>query len=153
MSDPLVLPDRPADWSDRVIGPLADATLTARAACLYALARPPRWIGPAMALRNAVVAPLGLKTGSPDGGGDLLSSLPVARDTPDCFETGLIDRHLTFSVLAEITSRAETARIALTTRIWFNSLFGRIYLLAVLPGHKLVMRHFIRVLGQGADAA
>lgn len=150
MSLHLDIPDRPADWADCHTGPLARPELTARAAFERGLRAVPAWVGPAMALRNLLVRPFGLRTGvgGPPGAGPagFLARLPVLTDRPDLFETGLTDRHLTF------TLRVETApaRIALRTRIWFHSAFGRLYLRAVLTAHNAIVRRLLRSLGKTA---
>ena len=93
--------------------------------------------GWAVRARDAVVGRLGLATVSD---GDLrLDTLPVLQDTPDCFEVGMADKHLTFTLQTDLTGR----HIAVTTRIWFNNWSGRVYLLGVWVPHKLIVRHAI----------
>ena len=136
-------PTRAPDWADTVAGPQSDPNLTARAAFTEALAQPPKWLGAAMALRNLVVAPFGLKRAI-EGEGPFLGRMPVVADTPDHFETGIDDRHLTFTLAV----RRGNGRLGVTTAIWFNSWIGRVYLRVVMPGHILATRHMAgRVAG------
>ena len=99
-----------------------------------------------MALRNLLVAPFGLITGVgrwQDGGAGFLARLPVRHDRPDLFETGLTDRHLTFTIRVE----TQPGRVAVRTLIWFHSVLGRVYLRAVLPAHKAILRRMVARLG------
>jgi len=119
----------------------------ARVAFERALQSAPGWVRPAMALRNALVAPFGLIRGEGEASGsgpDFLARLPVVHDRPDLFETGVTDQHLTFVIRIE----AERATVAARTLIWFHAGLGRAYLMAVLPAHKLLMRHMVAQLGR-----
>ena len=60
------------------------AALDARQAAEKMLTRAPRWIEALLALRNLLVAPLGLKTSAPDepGARDIIGLFPVVRQTP-----------------------------------------------------------------------
>ena len=123
------------DWADTVSGPLRAPGLSAREAFMFALERPPLWLGAAMVVRNIAVAPFGLKTGM-KGKGHFLARMPVVADLPDHFETGMADRHLTFTIATRLSGGA----VGVTTAIWFNSWLGRVYLGLVMPGHILATR-------------
>ena len=144
----LSIPDQPPDWQDRYDGPLAGAHVPARAVFERALAATPGWVRPAMALRRALVAPFGLVTGvgQSDSQAHFLAQLPVAREEDDAFETGLTDRHLTF------TLRTTTApgQVRVETRIWFHAWYGRVYLRLVQPAHMLILRQMMRRLEASA---
>ena len=92
-----------------------------------------------MDLRNAVVGRFGLHT--PDMGQGM-ADLPLVSETPERYELGLEDRHLTFTLETERASDD----VGLTTRIWFNHWTGRAYLAAVLIPHKLIVRAALRRL-------
>ena len=102
---------------------------------MIALDHVPLWLKVAMLLRNIVVAPFGLRT-SLSGKGHFLTRMPIVADTPTHFETGMIDKHLTFTIAV----RKQGNRIGVTTAVWFNSLLGKFYLRAVMPGHILATR-------------
>ncbi len=142
----LDLPDRPEDWADCHDGALVPSGTSARVAFERGLAAAPSWMGSAMALRNIVVAPFGLVTGTgkPTEGADFLAQMPVIEDSPELFETGMTDKHLTFTLRVE----AETDTVAVRTRIWFHSGLGRAYLKVVLPAHNLILRKMVRSLGE-----
>lgn len=137
----LDIPDRPPDWQDAHEGALQPPDTPARVAFRRALDAVPGWGTGAMVLRNLVVAPFGLvrSVGTATPRADFLDRLPVLRDEPDLFETGLTDRHLTFTVRVETTPGHVTAR----TRIWFNNAFGPVYLRTVLPVHNHLMRRMV----------
>lgn len=137
----LVIPPRAPDWRDRHSGPIRADIGAARAAYEEGLARMPGWAGAALAARNKVVSVFGLQTG---GGveGDLMAALPVRSETPETYECGLTDKHLTFTILTEL----KAGRVSMTTSIWFNHWAGRAYLAAVLIPHKIIVKQCINRL-------
>jgi hypothetical protein len=95
------------------------------------LARAPRWIEMLLALRNFLVAPLGLKTSAPDepGARDIIGIFPVVRQTPDRLVAGLNDKHLDFRLVVDVA----------TTLVLTHNLLGRTYLAIIRPFHRLVV--------------
>lgn len=136
----LVCPDRPEDWSDAYQGLMVPPCETARGALMRGLQTMPTWAETLMRLRNRLARMVGLHGGQ--DGASMLARMPVLSESIDRFETGVSDRHLTFTILVEL--RGPEAR--LTTRIWFNHWLGRVYLWAILPFHKAILRHMIRSL-------
>lgn len=128
-------PDRPADWSDCHQGPVRRDISTAREAFEQGFINLPGWVGFALDLRNRIVGLFGLTTEAPDGQ-EMMLNLPVIGETPACYEVGLIDRHLTFTITAELTDQ----RLKMTTSIWYNHWLGRVYLVLVLIPHKIIVR-------------
>lgn len=106
---------------------------------------------PAMGLRNLIVGPFGLATqsarGSSSQGAGFLDSLSVAHEDDRRFVTGLTDRHLTFT----LTTTTTPGQVTVETHIWFENLFGRIYLMAVWPAHHLILRAMLRKLAVGSS--
>lgn len=135
-------PDGPADWQDSHTGPVSPRIATARQAYEEGFLRLPGWVSTAMRLRNRAMARFGLRTEGKGEGQAMMLSLPVLHETPERFEVGLPDRHLTFTILTEKT--ADSAR--LTTSIWFNHWAGRVYLAAVLVPHKIIVKRALRGL-------
>lgn len=133
-------PDRDPDWQDTHRGPVKPTITTARQAFEVGFLNMPWWVNGAMRLRNAVVRRFGLNTG-PDVSNPM-HHLPVLQDSTEVFETGLEDKHLTFSLETVL----QNGQVAATTRIWFNHWAGRLYLGVVLIPHKLIMRHIVRSL-------
>ncbi len=96
---------------------------------------PPPWIKAAMAARNAVVRPFGLKTPrTTERGFPLLD-----RDEREVL-LGLDDRHLDFR--ASILVDGDTAVV--TTRVRFNSALGRAYFAPVRLVHPFVVKAMMR---------
>lgn len=133
-------PDRAPDWTDTHTGRVAPRIITARQAFEAGFTNMPRWVDGAVRMRNAVVRRFGLNTG-PDVS-DPMTHLPVLQERPDVFETGLEDRHLTFSIETVL----QNGQAAATTRIWFNHWSSRLYLAIVVVPHKIIMRHIMRSL-------
>jgi len=134
-------PDGPPNWSDHHEGPVRKDISNARAAYEQGFVSQPKWVDHALNLRNRIVGLFGLATESPDGTA-MMMNLPVVRETVDCYEVGLIDRHLTFTITTELAS----GRARLTTSIWFNHWAGRLYLVAVLIPHKIIVKQMLRGL-------
>lgn len=135
-------PDRPPDWQDSHAGPVSPRIETARQAYEEGFLRLPGWVSTAMRLRNRAMARFGLRTEGQGGDRAMMLSLPVLRETPEAYEVGLPDRHLTFTILTERTAQ----QASLTTSIWFNHWAGRLYLAAVLLPHKIIVKRAIRGL-------
>lgn len=116
------------------------AALDARQAAEKMLASAPRWIEILLALRNFLVAPLGLKTSAPDepGARDIIGIFPVVRQTPDRL-AGLNDKHLDFRLVVDVASAGHTQRITATTLVLTHNLLGRTYLAIIRPFHRLVV--------------
>lgn len=134
----LARPERPPDWADTVSGRLRGGERRARDVFEDALSVTPAWLGAMMVVRNILVRPLGLTTSVP-GDGHFLTRMPVVVDEETHYETGIEDRHLTFT----LATRLRGATVHLTTAIWFHGLAGRLYLAAVLPGHILAVRQIV----------
>ncbi len=132
-------PLRPPDWSDTHRAEARPDLTTARAAYEVALGTMPPWVQGAMNLRNRIVGIFGLATPTMGRG---MADLPVVTETPEAYELGLEDRHLTFT----LETRLEDRTASLTTRIWFNHWTGRLYLAVVLIPHKIIVRSALRRL-------
>lgn len=115
--------------------------LEAGEAARLMLARPPAWIRRLLALRNALVAPLGLKTGpGPDGPRGSIGMFPIESVSPGRIVLGFDDRHLDFRVVVDVAATGVAREVTATTLVRMNNRLGRAYLTAILPFHKLVVR-------------
>ena len=104
-----------------------NATLDAPEAARRAFAGQPGWIAKLLAIRNILVAPLGLKPGAD---GNLPASGRVGIfSSSERVVLGFDDRHLDFR----------------------NSLFGRVYLATVTPFHKLIVPTMLARVSDEAD--
>ena len=131
-------PNRNPDWCDTVYGPMNVKKARCRELFESALREVPAWLSTAMAVRNLVVSPFGLKT-QLEGEGHFLTRMPVVKDEIDYYETGIDDHHLSFT----LALKQHSGSAYLTTNIWFNSWLGKTYLVAVTPGHILATRQMI----------
>jgi hypothetical protein len=110
------------------------------------MGRSPRWVDRLIALRNALVAPFGLKTsgaGEPTGK-DLIGIFPVLTDTPDRLVAGFDDHHLDFRVVIDVAADGAGQQVTATTLVRTNNWFGRSYLTVILPFHRLVVRALLK---------
>ena len=121
------------------------SALDARQATEKMLARAPRWIEVLLALRNFLVAPLGLKTSAPKepGARDIIGMFPVVGETPDRL-AGFNDKHLDFRLVVDVASAGHTQRITATTLVLTHNLLGRTYLAIIRPFHRLVVPAMLR---------
>jgi hypothetical protein len=120
--------------------------LDARIAAQRMMGRSPRWIESLLSLRNALVAPFGLKTsGAGDqGAGGLIGIFPVLIETPDRLVAGFNDSHLDFRVVVDVTASAQGQQVTATTLVRTHNFLGRAYLAIIMPFHRLVVRSLLR---------
>jgi hypothetical protein len=114
----------------------------------------PGWVTSMLALRNAVVSPLGLRTGSERGlstselplcpGGHVAFFAVKARETATGHDEILLgedDAHLDIRLSGLCARDADgEMRFAVTTLVQFHNAFGRLYFVPVRPFHRLMMR-------------
>jgi len=135
-----------AQFSDAFRIALTGHTLVARQAAERMMGRSPRWVERLLALRNALVAPLGLKTsgaGEPRTKG-IIGIFPVLSETPDRLVAGFDDSHLDFRVVVDVSACDDGQQVTATTLVRTNNWLGRIYLAVILPFHRLVVRALLR---------
>jgi hypothetical protein len=105
-------------------------------------ARWPRWIEALLKLRNMIVAPFGLKTsgaGEPASGG-MVGIFPVLSETPERLVAGFNDHHLDFRVVVDVAPAGRDQQVTSTTLVLTHNWFGRTYLAAIMPFHRLIAR-------------
>ncbi len=135
-----------------VAAPALDATRAARAM----LERPPGWVDGLMALRNRLVAPFGLKTsGAPEAkAGEAIGLFPIRSATPERIVLGFEDKHLDFRVVVDVAPAEGGSTVTATTLVRLNNRFGRVYLTAIMPFHKAIVRTMLKGMAVriGGDA-
>jgi Protein of unknown function (DUF2867) len=121
---------------------VADTSLTARQAAEAIFGQPPDWIRGLMAMRNFIVAPLGLKRPNPNEGkrNDRVGIFPVLSDCENRLVGGLDDTHLDFRVIVDVSASRETSFVTVTTLVRTHNLLGRLYLAGVMPFHRTIVR-------------
>ena len=125
---------------------LEGGALDARHAAQRMMGRSPRWVETLLSLRNALVAPFGLKTsgdGEPSAGG-LIGIFPVLSETPDRLVAGFDVHHLDFRVVVDVAAFGQGQQVTATTLVRTHNLLGRAYLAIILPFHRLVVRSLLR---------
>ncbi|MVT65249.1 DUF2867 domain-containing protein [Bradyrhizobium pachyrhizi] len=120
--------------------------LDARHAAEAMVARQPRWIEWLLAMRNFIVAPLGLKTsGAADGAArDMIGIFPVVSETPERLIAGFNDKHLDFRLVVDVASAGAVRSITATTLVLTHNWFGRAYLAVIMPFHRLIVPAMLR---------
>ena len=73
------------------------------------MGRSPRWVETLLSLRNALVAPFGLKTSGAGehAAGGLIGIFPVLSETPDRLVAGFNDHHLDFRVVVDVATSGQ----------------------------------------------
>ncbi len=125
---------------------IAGHSLDARHAAERMMGRSPRWVERLLALRNALVAPFGLKTsgaGEPTAK-DVIGIFPVLSQTPDRLVAGFDDHHLDFRVVVDVSPVGDGQQVTATTLVRTNNWLGRTYLAVILPFHRLVVRALLK---------
>jgi hypothetical protein len=117
---------------------------TMRAIADRALGAPPHWLRALVAVRDAAVAPFGVRTSGelrrarPDR--PRVDFFPILSETTDEIVLGEDDSHLDFrlSLLRQIGSHG--SMLIATTAVRTHNRVGRLYLRAIHPFHILVAR-------------
>jgi hypothetical protein len=116
-----------------------------------ALGDPAPWVGTAMAVRDRVMGGLGVKTSADlrdalvRRGADRIDFFPVLSREAREIVLGADDRHLDFRLSLLLSpDRGGRETLTATTLVRFRSGLGRLYLAAILPGHRLVVRSALR---------
>ena len=127
-----------ADWFDRYEMRLDDDALSAGAAARLILANPPAWAGRLMQLRNGLVRLAGLRGVAMKAGGEA-GGFPILEESPERCVLGFDDRHLDFRIVFYIRQTGAGGLLGVTTLVRRHNLFGRAYLAAVGPFHRMIV--------------
>jgi hypothetical protein len=143
-----------AQFADTFRIATGNATLNARQAAERMLGQQPSWIAALMKLRNAIVAPLGLKTPSHAKtiAVNSIGAFPVITETPDRVVAGFDDKHLDFRVIVDVSGVSPDREVTATTLVLTHNLLGRVYLAVIMPFHRLIVPAMLRqIAGQPQD--
>jgi hypothetical protein len=134
--------------------------VSARTFAEAVLASSPRWVAGLMALRNAIVRPLGLIATRPalehaaaNGGGARIGIFPVLAEAGDEVLLGLDDRHLDFRLSARVLADGRERLGVVATLVGFHGALGRAYFVAVRPAHRLIVPAMLRAGARRLAAA
>lgn len=111
-----------------------ESNLPPREAAMRGLSLP-GWARGLLRLRNALVAPLGLKTEA-DPGIESVGLFPIRKDDGREFVIGLDDRHLDFRIVV----LRDGGRLYMSTWVHPHNIWGRAYLRLVMPFHVLISK-------------
>lgn len=142
-----------ATWADTFTLDVPQGGLDAERAARLALDRIPGWARTLMRLRNRLVHPFGLKpapdeTLPPEAA---IGMFPMIEKSPDRVILGLNDKHLDFRIVIKVGDlRSGGQRVSVTTLVKVNNGFGRAYLAAVMPFHKLLVPVTLRQIRKAA---
>lgn len=122
------------------------SSLNAREAAERMFHQQPRWIAMLMRLRNAIVAPLGLKTPShaKTSTADSIGLFPVITETPERIVAGFDDKHLDFRVIVDVSGTVPDREVTATTLVKTHNLLGRVYLAVIMPFHRMIVPAMLR---------
>ena len=123
-------------FADRYALAIPGAPVDAREAAERAFSRSPRWVEALGALRNLLVAPLGLKPGV--AGANKVGIFPVVSQSPDRLVLGLDDRHLDFRLVVDAVGHGGGTLVSATTLVRPHNALGRFYLGLIMPFHRLI---------------
>jgi hypothetical protein len=140
-----------ADWADCYQLRVDDRMMTAGDAARAMLGHFPAWVRVLMALRNALVAPLGIKPSTAHSPGDMemIGIFPVVSRSPSEIVLGFDDRHLDFRAVITVEDDGDGRLVSATTLVKRKILIGRLYLVAITPFHNLVVRSALGRLKPG----
>lgn len=130
-----------ADWADCYSVIVDQPFPTARDAAEAIVAAFPKWTSPALALRQVLVTPFGLKGSDRSSSGNgKVGIFPIILEDERALVAGMDDSHLDFRIVVEIIEMNGRQRVSLATLIKRHNLIGRIYLPSVLPFHRAIIR-------------
>lgn len=134
-----------ADWADCWQVTVSSPFANAREAAEAIIRAFPVWTNSLLALRQILVLPLGLKgAGARHEATDQIGIFPIVEQSRDRLVAGFDDKHLDFRLLVSLSETADGQRISLTTLIARHNLSGRLYLQAVLPFHRAIIRSALK---------
>ncbi|ASG20428.1 DUF2867 domain-containing protein [Nitrospirillum viridazoti] len=104
----------------------------------------PTWVRRLMALRNAIVAPLGLKAPRPPAAeasrAGHIGIFPILSCGPDRVVLGMADKHLDFRAVVDVRQETGGCQVTATTVVRTHNWLGRAYLTLIMPFHRQVVR-------------
>ncbi|MBB6254289.1 DUF2867 domain-containing protein [Nitrospirillum iridis] len=128
------------------------AGMDAPTAARRMMATSPAWVSGLVALRNALVAPLGLKAPQPadddDDDADRIGIFPVISSGPDRVVLGMADKHLDFRAVVDVRQDSASWQVTATTVVRTHNWLGRFYLAVIMPFHRLVVRAMLAQVRQ-----
>jgi hypothetical protein len=135
-----------AQFADAFRLTVANGALDSRHAAERMMGRSPRWVSALLAVRDAIVKPLGLTTSKSARRTpvDRVGMFPVISQTPERLVAGFDDSHLDFRVVVDVAPASGGQNVTATTLVLTHNRLGRIYLAVITPFHRLIVRAMLR---------
>jgi hypothetical protein len=139
-----------ADWADCYQLRVNDRNLTALEASRLMFGHFPPWVRMLMTVRNAVVAPFGVKSSAAHSAEEMemIGIFPVVSMSARQAVLGFDDRHLDFRAVIEVSDDDGQTLVSAITLVKRNILFGKLYIAAITPFHNLVVASSLRNLNR-----
>ena len=136
------------DFADGYRGRIELPYLTALQGARAIFENPPRFAVALMALRNSLVAPFGLRAPNrlnrDATDHQMVGIFPLLSASPEEVILGGNDRHLDFRIWVSIEKDKTGCDLTISTLVRFNNFFGKVYLITVMPFHRMLSRHLLR---------
>jgi hypothetical protein len=131
-----------AQFADAYRTGVGGAAINARSAAERMMARTPAWVGRLMAIRNAIMAPFGVRAPKWQGRSSAaaIGIFPVVSEAPGRLVAGFDDVHLDFRLVVDV----EGGFVTTTTVVRTHNVLGRGYLAAIMPFHRLIVQQMLR---------
>lgn len=128
-----------ADYVDSVAATITDSrTMTADILFEHMFIQLPPFVLKLLKLRDALVKPLGLKTGA------TFRDRIIERDEEEII-IGSKDKHLSFWVSVYCTKHFRAQQtVAITTVVKYHNFMGKCYFAAIKPFHKIIVGRLFR---------
>jgi hypothetical protein len=139
-----------AQFADAFRVTVPDAGLDARSAAERMFSNSPRWVEALLDLRNKIVAPFGLKTSAEREAktSGMVGMFPVLSETPERLVAGFNDHHLDFRVVVDVVPAGGGREVTATTLVLTHNWFGRAYLTAIMPFHRMIAKTLLKQVCQ-----
>jgi hypothetical protein len=145
-----------ADWADCYsLRVKTTGRLQAADVAHLALDRFPPWARFLLWLRNAIVAPFGLQSTRDVASNhtEVIGFFPIISQSDGQIVVGLDDSHLDFRLVIDVLDLgAGEALVSFTTLVYRKVLLGRIYIAAITPFHRLIVKASLRQVGRCLEA-
>lgn len=132
-----------ANWADAYEITMPREFASMRSLAMQTIGSMPNWARSLLRVRNALLAPLALKTGgakdAPEGA-DCIGIFPILEETEDQIVLGLDDWHLDFRIVVDRIAEGHMCRLRATTLVTRHNAFGKLYIVLVTPFHRLIVR-------------
>lgn len=136
-----------ADWADCYALQVANPQLSAIEATHLAFGHFPLWVKLLLKMRNGIVALAGLQST-----GDVAATtterigfFPIVKQSDRQVVVGFDDKHLDFRVVVDVANGDDGLSIvSATTLVYRKILLGRLYIAAITPFHRLIVKTMLR---------